>query len=98
MPKGIIIIGTGNPADNKILQEHRNILSRNIEIMTYNDIVSRSKQTIQTLKELIKKPRPRKRTIKKESQSIEKMPERVPPADTGTVENGGRLDPEQRTT
>ncbi len=63
MPRGIILIGRSNPSNKKILQDHLNIFDRNIEIITYDDILVRSRQTLRTIKGLSTKP---KRRIRKQ--------------------------------
>ena len=49
-PQGIIVIGRRREEEREILKEHKNILSRQVEILTYDDILDKAKRTIDVYK------------------------------------------------
>jgi hypothetical protein len=50
LPKVYIVIGRYSARDSELLKIHQNILSRYVEITTYDDILNRAKQTLKTIK------------------------------------------------
>lgn len=49
-PKGIIVIGRNKDTDRKLLKAHELIWGKNIEILTYDDILDRAKQSIKNIR------------------------------------------------
>lgn len=49
-PKGIIVIGRRKETDIKLLKAHELIWGKNIEVLTYDDILDRAKQSIKNIK------------------------------------------------
>ncbi len=49
-PKGIIVIGRRNESQKNVLEAHKAVFARNIEILTYDDILDEANQIIKNLK------------------------------------------------